>query len=127
MKKGIPHILSLTFLLTFISCESQLPLSEYEPKNQAEQEIKALIIEFLDCRNKHDIDCLFAFFRSDAEVMHGHGANREHVTKKEARETWPELLQSFPTVEYYNPKMEITENNAVVYYEITTDGFESIP
>ena len=66
---------------------------------------------------------MFAFFRSDAEVMHGHGANREHVTKKEARETWPELLQSFPTVEYYNPKMEITENNAVVYYEITTDGF----
>jgi ketosteroid isomerase-like protein len=122
MKKGIIHIATLILLFTPISCGT--PLSEYEPKNQAEQEIKSLLIEYLDCRNKHDLDGLLALFRDDAKVMQGHGGNRKHVTKKQARETYPELFESFPTMKITNPNMEITENKAVVTFKITANGFK---
>lgn len=66
MKNAIILIAILTLLFTIISCGN--PVSEYEPKNQAEQELKALLIKFLDYRNKHDVDGLILLFRSDAEV-----------------------------------------------------------
>ena len=39
-----------------------------KPYARAEQELKALLIKFLDYRNKHDVDGLILLFRSDAEV-----------------------------------------------------------
>lgn len=54
MKKAIIHIVTVTLLFTSISCGT--PVSEYEPKNQAEKEIKTLLIEYQDFRNKHDLD-----------------------------------------------------------------------
>jgi ketosteroid isomerase-like protein len=120
MKKTIIHIVTLTFLVTSISCGT--PVSEYEPKNQAEREIKALLIEFQDRRNKHDLDGLLALFRGDAKVMQGTWRNRKYVTRKQARETWPELFESFPTVKITNPKMEVTENKAVVNFMFSADG-----
>ena len=120
MKETIIHIVTLTFLFTFISCGT--PVSEYEPKNQAEQEIKALLIEFQDCRNRHDLDGLLALFRGHAKVMQGTYGNREHVTKKQARETWPELFKSFPTVNITNPKMEVAENKALVHCKVNACG-----
>jgi hypothetical protein len=79
MKKTIIHIVTLTFLFISISCGT--PVSEYEPKNQAEQEIKALLIEFQDCRSKHDLDGLLVLFRGDAKVVQGTYGNREYVKK----------------------------------------------
>jgi ketosteroid isomerase-like protein len=123
MKKTIIHIVTVTFLFASTSCGT--PVSEYEPKNQAEQEIKALLIEFLDCRNKHDLDGLLALFRDDAKIMQyklQDRMNPKYATKKESRETWPELFKSNPTVKFTNPKMEVTENKAVVNFKISTDG-----
>jgi len=120
MKEAIIHIVTPTLLFTSISCGT--PLSEYEPKNQAEQEIKALLIEYLDCRNKHDLDGLLAPFCGDAKVMQGTYGNRRYVTKKQARKTWPELFESFPRMKITNPKMEITENKAVVKFKFTANG-----
>ena len=101
MKKSIILIAILTLLFIIISCGT--PVSEYEPKNQAEQELKALLIKFLDYRNKHDVDGLLSLIHSDAEVMQGHGENRYYATKKQSRETWPEMLESFPTVKFTAP------------------------
>lgn len=122
MKKTIIQIVTLAFLSTSISCGT--PLSDYEPKNQAEQEIKVLLIEYLDCRNKHDVDGLLALFPADAKIMQGHGGNRKHVTKQQARETYPEMFESFPTMKITNTKMEVSENKAVVNFKITANGFK---
>lgn len=120
MKKATIHIVALLFLVTSISCGT--PVSEYEPKNQAEQEIKALLIEFLECRNKHDLDGLLALFHDDAKVIQGTARNRRIVTKTQSRETWPESFESYPTLKFTNAKMEVTENKAVVNFKISTDG-----
>ena len=119
MKKATIHIVALLFLVTSISCGT--PVSEYEPKNQAEQEIKALLIEFLECRNKHDLDGLLALFHDDAKVIQG-ARIRRIVAKKQSRETWPESFESNPTLKFTNAKMEVTENKAVVNLKIRTDG-----
>jgi hypothetical protein len=120
MKKAIIHLVTFTFLFTSISCGT--PVSEYEPKNQAEQEIKTVLIEYQDCRNKHDLDGLLALFRGNAKIMQGHGGKYKYVTKKQARETYPEMFKSFPTIKITNPKMEVTENKAVVNFKFTANG-----
>jgi hypothetical protein len=122
MKKTIIHIVTLTFLFTSISCGT--PVSEYEPKNQAEKEIKALLIEYQDCRNKHDIDGLLALHHGDAKIMQGYRGKYKYVTKKQARETYPEMFKSFPTINITNPKMEVTENKAIVNFKISADGIK---
>jgi len=121
MKKAIIHIVIFTLLFAFSSCGT--PVSEYEAKNQAEQELKALLIEFLDYRNKHDVDGLLSLFRSDAEVIQGHGEDRYYATKTQARETWPEVLELYPKAKFTDPEMEVTDNQAVVRFDITTNGF----
>ncbi len=83
MKRAIIHIVTLTLLFTSISCGT--PVSEYEPKNQAEKEIKTLLIEYQDFRNKHDLDGLLALFRGDAKIMQGYRGKYKYVTKKQAR------------------------------------------
>lgn len=56
--------------------------------------------------------------------MQGYGEKYKYVTKKQARKTWPELFESFPAIKITNPKMEVTENKAVVNFKFSADGIK---
>lgn len=107
------------FLFTSFSCGTSV--SDYEPKNQAEKEIKALLIDYLDCRNNHDFDRLCALFHDDAKVKLG---RRPYVTKSQLRETWSEDFESWPTVEITNPEIKVAENKASVKVDIDAAGIK---
>ena len=120
MKEATIHTVTLAFLFTLISCGT--PVSEYEPKNQAEQEIKTQIIKFVDCRNSHDLEGLLALFCGDAKVMQGGLRNSEYLTKEQSREAWPETFKQMPSLEFSDPEMEVTGNMAVVTFKMSADG-----
>jgi hypothetical protein len=118
MKKII--ITMAFFIFLFISFSCGTPVSEYEPKNQAEKEIKALLIEYLNCRNKHDLDGLLALFHDDVKLKFALFSN--YVTKGQLREIFPDHFESFPTVEFTNAKMEVAENKALVNCKVNVSG-----
>lgn len=118
MKKIIIPMVTFIFLLTSFSCGT--PVSDYKPRNQAEKEIKALLIEYLNCRKKHDLDGLLALFHDDAKLKFGRLSN--YVTKGQSREIYPAHFESYPTVEFTNPKMEVAENKALVNCKVNASG-----
>ena len=118
MKKIIITMAILIFLFIPFSCGT--PVSEYEPKNQAEKEIKALLIEYLNCWNKQDLDGLLALFHDDAKLRFPDSSN--YITKRQSGEIYPDHFERYPTVEFSNAKMEVAENKALVNCKVNACG-----
>ena len=120
MKKII--ITMAIFILLFISFSCGTPVSDYEPKNQAEKEIKTLLIEYLNCRNKQDLDGLLKLYHDYAKLRFPGSSN--YVTKGQSREIYPAHLEYCSTVEFTNPKMEVAENKALVNCRVNVCGIK---
>ncbi|MBW2637011.1 MAG: nuclear transport factor 2 family protein [Deltaproteobacteria bacterium] len=127
MKKAIMYGVTLIFLFTSISCGPS-SLSDYKPKNQAEQEIKSLRIEYMACRNRHDLEGVLALFHDDAKITIDEpgmvALKQPSITKEQSRKAWAQLFESFPRIIFTNPEMEVTGNEAVVNFRMGVIGVE---
>jgi hypothetical protein len=127
MKKAIMYGVTLIFLFTSLSCGTS-SLSDYKPKNQEEQEIKSLLIKYMECRNRHDLDGMLALFHDDAKITIDEpgmvSLEQPSITKEQSRKAWAQLFESFPRIILTNPEMEVTGNEAVVNFRMGLIGVE---
>ena len=72
MKRFIYISLILALFLVFNSCDT--PLSKYEPKNDEEKNIVALLNTYCDARNRGDIVTLHSLFDDKGQYISARGA-----------------------------------------------------
>ncbi len=128
-------------LLLTVSC-SDIPLKEYECKNQEEKEILALLIEYEDARNTFDIDRYLATLHEQGTY---HYACSVMVSKERLKNDLPEFwakLRSgdllapmnrenmtgnyFLTGRLHNPEITIEQDTARITLMYSSWGFRLI-
>lgn len=101
-------IIISTFVL-LNSCDT--PLNEYNPKNEDEKQISALLNTYLDARNSGDLVKLQSTFHDDGVYIGGRGGQ---FTKTQIAETKPEFWVSDGEVQLLNPEINVNGNEATV-------------
>ena len=109
MKRFIYISLILALFLVFNSCDT--PLSKYEPKNDEEKNIVALLNTYCDARNRGDIVTLHSLFDDKGQYISARGAI---LTKKEIAESEPNWWKEGGELKILNSEFNIDGNKATV-------------
>ncbi len=100
-----------------------IPLKDYQPGSADEQEIIEVIIKHENAWNEKDIPGFMATFHNSAMIEIG--CNGPIVSKSELSDEIEEIMREYPTVKFINPRLDVSENDAVVTVTSTRLGDES--
>ena len=109
MKRSFYFNLVLALILLFTSCDS--PLSDYEPKNDTEKNLKSILTAYVEARNNGDVTKLASMFHDTGEYVAGNGAR---WTKSQIAETDPDWWTQYGEANLINSKFAIKGNEATV-------------
>ena len=109
MKRLLYLGFAVIVMLIFNSCDT--PLSKYEPKNDEERNIIALLNTYLNSRNNGDINTLTSLFHDNGMYIAGNGATFD---KKGIGASKPEWWVQYGKTKLLNSEFKIDGNNATV-------------
>lgn len=89
-----------------------MPLKDFEPGSADEQEIMKVVMKHESAWNERDISGFMATYHSSALIEIG--CSGPLVTKRELSDEIEEILMEYPTVKFINPRLNVSENNAVM-------------
>jgi hypothetical protein len=105
MKRTFFTVFGLASTIFLISCD--IPINRYEPKNEDEKMVVALLNEYCDARNSGDLKRLQSTFHDDGVYKGGHGGAFTKVDFYQI--DWKE-----EKVELYNLDININDSSAKV-------------
>jgi hypothetical protein len=118
----ISKIFFLAFVFSLHACAS-IPLKDYQPKSANEEEIIDVIMKHENAWNEKDISGFMATYHNSALIEIG--CSGPLVSKSEFYNEIEGIMSDYPTVKFINPKLNVSEKNAVVTVTSTRLGNES--
>ena len=89
-----------------------MPLKDFEPGSEDEKEIIEVVMKHESAWNERDISGFMATYHPRALIEIG--CSGPLVSKNELLDEIEEILREYPTVKFVNPRLDVSENNAVV-------------
>ena len=112
MKKIMDYKVFLIVIFFIVYGCAGMPLKDFEPGSEDEQEIIELVMKHERAWNERDISGFMATYHGRALIEIG--CSGPLVSKSELSDEIEEILREYPTVKFINPRLEVSENNAVV-------------
>jgi hypothetical protein len=112
----------IAIFFVFYGCAG-VPLKNYQHRSTDEEEIINVIMKHERAWNEHDISGFMATYHSSALIEYG--CTGPLVSKSESTDQLQRMMNKYPTVKLINPKLDVSENEAVVKVTSTELGDES--
>ena len=113
------RILCFTIFVVLYACAG-IPLNDYYPRSPDEEEIIEVIIKHERAWNEQDILGFMTTYHNSVRIEDG--CNGPLVSKNEFSDRIEQLMNEYPTVKFFNPKLNISENSAFVTVTSTRLG-----
>ena len=100
---------ALFFAFLFNACGT--PLQDYSPKNEKEEEIKSLLVEFAQARNDYDVNKMASCFSDTCIItLYGKSLTKSGFTSVYKRNDF----ESMGKIRFTNPEINIVDEIAQV-------------
>ena len=109
--KSIRWISALCAVIFLIAACGDASLEGYKPKDQAEADIKALLVKYKTAIDNDDMVKLLSCFHENCKFMNPTG---KMITKKEQSKELPHWLHKWDQVDISKVQIELNENSASV-------------
>lgn len=111
-------------ILVLLSCDSNEPLTTYEPKSSQEAALKNIFLELENGVNTRNAEKIAALIHEEASLMIGR--ERKILSKSEYRKILPQRLADNPSIALSRPKIKVSGNKAEVRIYITRGNYDGL-
>ena len=99
-----------------------VPLKDYEPRTADEEELIEVVMKLERAWNEQDLSGFMAIFHDSALIELGCGGLL--VPAKESADRIKRMMAEYPRVKLINPRLEVSESEALVVVTSTELGDE---